>query len=166
MFRIKKTIFGTFKWTPYFGFHLIFWIFWKFFGKRVNDEEGDHPGHPFLDFLPIFWGISWKLWGFPENIGLSEKNGLCRWPPWFADASLLWTLWTSCSRLNLFQGPTQKVSFLFRFFCIVPFWLVCFLYYIYVYHHVLLNLTLSHQKNYMNFVHIKRKILLTIRSVF
>ena len=37
-----------------FGFHLIFWIFWKFFGKRVNDEEGDHPGHPF---------------GFPESCG-------------------------------------------------------------------------------------------------
>ena len=99
----------------------------------------------FLDFLKVFRKKSqWSrrslttlvtlFFGFPpyflgdilKNIGLSEQNGLCRWPPWFVGASLLWTLWTSCSRSNLFQGPTQKVSFL----CIVSFWLVCFLYYV------------------------------------
>ena len=137
----------------------------------------------FLDFLKVFRKKSqWSrrslttlvtlFFGFPpyflgdilKNIGLSEQNGLCRWPPWFVGASLLWTLWTSCSRSNLFQGPTQKVSFLSRL--LHRFILIGLLSILYVYHHILLNLTLSHQKNYMNFVHIKRKILLTTRSVF
>ena len=137
-----------------------------YFGKKSHWSRRWPPWPPFFGFTSYFRGIflkvvgiSWKYWTFRKEWFMQVTTLVRRRQPSLNTLNLL-------LEVEPFPGPDPESEFSFSFFCIVSFWLVCFLYCVCIIIYCSIWLCPITKIIHMNFVHIKREILLTTRSVF